>query len=129
MLSGTKKLVRVIEEKKLVRVGGVDTVDIDVRLMAASNRILKDEVRSGRFREDLYFRLNVFPIELPTLAEQDRNVIELDDEPLAVTPGTGDPGGLEAAEKRMILAALDKTDGNKTEATRPLKITRRRTVG
>jgi len=114
MLSGTKKRVRVIEEKKLVRVGGVDTADIDVRLIAASNRILKDEVRSGRFREDLYFRLNVFPIELPTLAEQDGNVIELDDEPLAVTPGTGDPGGLEAAEERRS-SPLSK----KPTATRP----------
>jgi len=71
------KLLRVLEERQLVRVGGVDTVDIDVRLLAATNRNLKEDLKSNKFREDLYFRLNVFPIELPPLAERDVDVIEL----------------------------------------------------
>ncbi|MBN1212303.1 MAG: sigma-54-dependent Fis family transcriptional regulator [candidate division Zixibacteria bacterium] len=71
------KLLRVLEERQLVRVGGVDTIDIDVRLLAATNRNLKEDIRNDKFREDLYFRLNVFPIELPLLVERGEDVIEL----------------------------------------------------
>jgi len=181
------KLLRVLEERQLVRVGGVDTIDVDVRVVVATNRDLKKEIASGRFREDLYFRLNVFPIELPGLAERGRDVValaeyflktqrfphveldqtvrelllaydwpgnvrelknvleravilsggepltvedfalETDDRPL-VDQGASRTaeGGLEKAEKDMILAALEKTGGNKTEAARILKISRRR---
>lgn len=178
------KLLRVLEERKLVRVGGVDTIDVDVRVIAATNRNLKEEIKTGRFREDLYFRLNVFPIELPSLAERGRDIVLLaehllaamafrapklqldvqdlllaydwpgnvrelrnvleravilsggepltveefalvaDDQPLT---GTARPsGGLESSEKEMILSALERAGGNKTEAARLLKITRRR---
>ncbi len=71
------KLLRVLEERQLVRVGGVDTIDIDVRVVVATNKNLKDEIRAGRFREDLFFRLNVFPIELPPLAQRGKDVGEL----------------------------------------------------
>ena len=71
------KLLRVLEERQMVRVGGVDTVNIDIRLLAATNRNLKEDIKSNKFREDLYFRLNVFPIELPLLAERGEDVIEL----------------------------------------------------
>jgi transcriptional regulator with GAF, ATPase, and Fis domain len=71
------KLLRVLEERQLVRVGGVDTIDIDVRVVVATNKNLKDEIRAGRFREDLYFRLNVFPVELPPLALRGKDVVEL----------------------------------------------------
>lgn len=64
------KLLRLLEEKTFVRVGGVDNIAIDVRVIAATNRDLKKEIENGRFREDLYFRLNVFPIEMPTLSER-----------------------------------------------------------
>ena len=182
------KLLRVLEERNLVRVGGVDLIPIDVRVIAATNRNLKEEVRKGNFREDLFFRVNVFPIEMPDLSQRKddiidlaqhflnsmaypapeltdsvrqvllaydwpgnirelRNVleraailaegepltpddfnIEVDNEPLAVDPR--DPisrsAGLEGAEKQMILGALKQARGNKSEAARLLKITRRR---
>jgi len=181
------KLLRVLEERQLVRLGGVDAVDIDVRVVVATNKNLKDEMRDGRFREDLYFRLNVFPVELPPLAERGRDVVELaefflssqgfhypilDDPvrklfqaydwpgnirelknvleravilsggeplmvedfsldvesgPLADGAGAGGSGaGLDRTEREMILSALEKAGGNKTEAARLLKITRRR---
>ena len=61
------KLLRVLEEKAFKRVGGVVDVRVDVRVIAATNRTLEEEVRKGRFREDLYYRLNVLPIVLPPL--------------------------------------------------------------
>ena len=182
------KLLRVLEERRLVRVGGVDTVDIDVRVIAATNRKLKERIAEGAFREDLFFRLNVFPIELPPLADRGNDVVALaeyflgrlgyapaqleqpvrdlflrydwpgnirelrnvleravilaEGEPLTVedfalpvddapleTEAAGavaSEGGLAGTEREMILAALEKTGGNKTEAARLLKITRRR---
>jgi len=181
------KLLRVLEERELVRVGGVDTVEVDVRVVVATNRNLKEQISEGAFREDLYFRLNVFPVELPLLSERGRDVIELaeffldrqqfahsrldpavkdlllkydwpgnirelknvleravilsggepltveefslefESEPLVPDGGIQDArGGLETAEKEMILTALKKARGNKTEAARLLKITRRR---
>ena len=61
------KLLRFLEEKMFKRVGGVADIKVDVRVVAATNRLLEDEVRKGRFREDLYYRLNVLPIVLPPL--------------------------------------------------------------
>jgi two-component system response regulator AtoC len=66
-LSMQVKLLRFVEERKLLRVGGVEPLAIDVRLVAASNRDLKGMVKSRAFREDLYYRLNVVVIELPPL--------------------------------------------------------------
>src|SRR4029077_13065858 len=61
------KLLRFLEEKTFKRVGGVADIRVDVRVIAATNRSLEDEVKKGRFREDLYYRLNVLPIPLPPL--------------------------------------------------------------
>jgi two-component system response regulator HydG len=71
------KLLRVIEERRLVRVGGVDVVDLDVRVVAATNKDLKEEIEKGRFREDLFFRLNVFPIRMPNLVDRQEDIIDL----------------------------------------------------
>jgi DNA-binding NtrC family response regulator len=182
------KLLRVLEERQFVRVGGIDNVEVDVRIIAATNKNLKEEIGKGSFREDLFFRLNVFPVKIPTLAERTDDVPELaeyflsrqqyrnlnlssevidllksydwpgnirelknimeramilaggneieiehigiEDEmeevPLALADTTGSRSGLEAAEKEMILKALEKSAGNKTNAAKLLKITRRR---
>ncbi len=201
-LSMQTKLLRVLEERQVVRVGGVDTVRINVRVVAATNRNLKSEVAAGRFREDLYFRLNVFPIDLPPLADRGEDVVLIADSmlrgvkysflplPADITrlliayhwPGnirelrnvieralilsggeplerddfdlladlesqpidrqsSGSTGaspfmsgstsgaqgvGLEDHEKQMILSAIEQASGNKTEAAKLLKITRRR---
>src|SRR4029079_10310139 len=61
------KLLRFLEEKTFKRVGGVADIRVDVRVVAATNRKLEDDVKKGRFREDLYYRLNVLPIVLPPL--------------------------------------------------------------
>jgi two-component system, NtrC family, response regulator AtoC len=73
------KLLHVIQERKVLRVGGIKPIDLDIRIIAATNRDLKEEVERSNFREDLYYRLNVVKIELPTLAER------RDDVPLLVT--------------------------------------------
>ncbi len=64
------RLLRVIQEGQLERLGNPHTIDIDVRVIAATNRDLADEVRRGQFRRDLYYRLNVFPIAIPPLRER-----------------------------------------------------------
>jgi len=182
------KLLRVLEERQFVRVGGVDNVEVDVRVVAATNRKLKDEIKNGNFREDLYFRLNVFPIVVPSLSERVsdigklseyfltkkgyaikglsdevveilesynwpgnirelKNILEramilaggeqiepehisIDDEtekaPIEGNIGSTSKSGLEENEKNMIIAALEKSMGNRTEAAKMLKITRRR---
>ena len=186
------KLLRVLEEKQFLRVGGVDPVKTDVRVIVATNRNLKDEISEGKFREDLFYRINVFPINMPSLADRKEDTIELakyflkkknypyyslSDEVIKLLASYGWPGnirelknileramilaaggpieidhigiedetetapiepntpasspvisgaGLESAEKRMILDALEKTGENKTEAAKLLKITRRR---
>jgi len=64
------KLLRVLQEKEFERVGGEETVSVDVRVIAATHRNLKEEVSQGRFREDLYYRLHIVPINLPSLRQR-----------------------------------------------------------
>jgi DNA-binding NtrC family response regulator len=180
------KLLRVLEERRLVRVGGVDMIPIDVRLITATNRNLKEMVKNGAFREDLYFRVNVFPLAVPPLRERlddiptltryflqkmkfphpdldpeviarlqnyhwpgnirelknilERAVILAGHEPIDIdcvgledddmgnglTVPSAAGKSLRESEKQLILDALRRCDGNKTEAAKLLGITRRR---
>lgn len=71
------KLLRVLQERELERVGGTKTIKINVRVIATSNRNLLDYVKQGNFREDLYYRLNVFPLEVPALREREEDATML----------------------------------------------------
>ena len=71
------KLLRVLQEGEVDRVGGTETVKVDVRVLATTNRDLEDWVKQGKFRQDLYFRLNVIPLRLPSLRERGDDVLEL----------------------------------------------------
>lgn len=182
------RLLRAIQEREVQRVGSNQTISVDVRLIAATHRDLAEEVSVGRFRQDLYYRLNVVAIEMPSLrqrrediplladhflrrfAERNRkavkgftpqamdllihydwpgNIRELENAieravvlltgeyiserelPLAIaatpikTEYSGEIQPLVDVEKEVILAALEKTGGNKTEAARQLGITRK----
>ncbi|MFC0228564.1 sigma 54-interacting transcriptional regulator [Serratia aquatilis] len=185
------KLLRAIQEREIQRVGSNQVLRVDVRLIAATNRDLLAEVEAGRFRQDLYYRLNVVTVVSPPLrercedipllamhfmakfAERNRksikgftpqamdmllkyswpgNVRELENSvergvilltgdfisekelPLSISHSTDEPQvdlqglsiqPLEVVEKKAILAALEKTAGNKTEAAKQLGITRK----
>ena len=71
------KLLRVLQQRRIVRVGGTETVNLDVRIIAATNKDLKQMVKEGRFREDLYYRLNVVPIEIPPLRDRKEDILPL----------------------------------------------------
>jgi Nif-specific regulatory protein len=73
-LSTQVKLLRVLQEREFLRVGGVKTIACDVRIIAATNRPLKKAMEQGAFRNDLYYRINVFPIHLPPLRERPEDV-------------------------------------------------------
>ena len=68
------KLLRILQEKKFQRVGGSETIEVDVRVIAATNRNLDEDIKSGRFREDLFHRLNVIPIHMPSLRERREDI-------------------------------------------------------
>jgi DNA-binding NtrC family response regulator len=98
------KLLQILEEKSFVRVGGQETLSVDVRIVAATNRDLRDEVSSGNFREDLFYRLNIFPIYLPPLRQRREDIPALVNYFLTKA---GAPTDKITAEARAALEAYD----------------------
>ncbi len=127
------KLLRVLQERKVRSVGSATEVPIDVRVLAATNRNVEDEVRSGRFRQDLYYRLNVIRVEVPPLrdrrddvrslaehflaqwaAEQNKDIRALSPDALRVLEGYAFPGNvreLENVMERAVALAKGPTIG------------------
>lgn len=119
------KLLRVLQEKTFERVGGTRQITVDVRVIAATNRNLKQQVAEGRFREDLFYRLNTFPIELPPLRDRptdirrlarhflDRSAREIGKTELTISPeaetvllGYNWPGNVRELENTMERLAI-----------------------
>ena len=90
-LSLQAKLLRVLQEKELERVGGSKTIRLDVRVIGTTNRALQDEVRAGHFREDLFYRINVFPLTIPPLRERKEDIVPLAQHFLAKHAGQQTP--------------------------------------
>jgi DNA-binding NtrC family response regulator len=139
------KLLRVLENGHYRRVGSTKENIADVRIIAATNKNLEDEQKAGHFREDLYYRLNVVSIQLPTLCERREAIPELvqhfltsrqiGPKPLhlpenitaklpAATTGS-DPRQLHEVERRHVLEILRQEKGNKVHPARVLGISRR----
>jgi transcriptional regulator with GAF, ATPase, and Fis domain len=124
------KLLRVLQEKKVDPVGSTRSIDVDVRVVAATNKDLAEEVRAGRFREDLFYRLQVVPVQLPSLRDRDgdtallaqhflaRHAEELGREGLSFAPSTMSamcaytwPGNIRELENLVErLAILNDSD-------------------
>ena len=100
-LNTQAKLLRVLQEKEFERVGGNQTIRVDVRFIAATNKNLPEMVKQGTFREDLYYRLNVFTIQLPPLRERKEDISLLADNLLSHM----DPPVTLSAESRQMLTA------------------------
>ncbi|MDY0007377.1 MAG: sigma-54 dependent transcriptional regulator [Spongiibacteraceae bacterium] len=100
------KLLRVLQEREVERVGGRRTIALDVRVVATSNRELAEEVQGGRFREDLYYRLNVFPLQWSPLRERPEDILPLADQLLtAHTRRMGrSPARFDAGARAALLA-------------------------
>jgi Nif-specific regulatory protein len=101
-LAGQAKLLRVIQERVFERVGGSQSINVDLRIIAATNRDLAEMVSEGTFREDLYYRLNVFPITLPPLRARGSDIIALADHFVAKYAAR-----LGKSVKRISTPALD----------------------
>ena len=113
------KLLRVLQERRFERVGGSRTLEVDVRWVAATNRDLRVMIDEGRFREDLYHRLAVFPIKLPPLRERKTDLIPLTKNLLDTTYiAARRPEGIQPGPFRLVLVGLRwQWDEKKSDAT------------
>ena len=98
------KLLRVLQEREVERVGGRKAVELDIRVLATSNRDMAAEAAGGRFREDLYYRLNVFPLQIPPLRERSGDILPLARRFLALhATGMRRSARLDAAAEDLLL--------------------------
>ncbi len=99
------KLLRFLQEREFERVGDTKTIKVDVRIIAATNKDLEREVKNGRFREDLYFRLNVIDLHMPSLRQRPEDVLTLSEQLLAraFVATNRNPRSLDEAAKRAIV--------------------------
>ncbi|MBI3525148.1 MAG: sigma-54-dependent Fis family transcriptional regulator [Betaproteobacteria bacterium] len=104
-LSLQAKLLRVLQEREVERVGGKKPVPLDIRVLATSNRDMAEEVKQGGFREDLYYRLNVFPLEIPALRQRPGDIVPLARNFVAVHGGRLNRTARLAAAAEAKLAA------------------------
>ena len=135
------KLLRVVEERRFERVGGTRTIDVDVRFVASSNVDLAEAVRNGRFREDLFHRLNVVPLRLPPLRNRREDILPLAEsfltlererrasETTGFTPETAEllkgylwPGNVRELRSVVERAALLTATGEVTPAALPAHV-------
>jgi two-component system, response regulator FlrC len=99
------KILRVIQEKEVERLGGHEMIDLDVRILATSNRNMREYVKEGKFREDLYYRLNVFPLSLPQLQQRKEDILPLAKyliEKIARSNGKVIPEFSEKAQNKLL---------------------------
>lgn len=123
------KLLRVLQERQFERLGGTDTISVDVRLIAATNVDLEKAVSEGRFREDLYYRLNVISVYLPPLRERKEDIpylieffigkisketgrrLSIDDDAMRLFAGCDFPGNVRELENCLYRSAVSSRDG------------------
>jgi len=115
------KLLRFLEEHRFERVGGTETIEVDARVIAATNRDLEADVRAGRFREDLFFRLNVIGIRLPPLRDRGGDVRTLADHVLASIAVRYRRGPLRLAPEARAAIAAYGWPGNVRELVNALE--------
>ena len=115
------KLLRVLQEAEFERVGGTQTLKVHVRIIAATNRNLEEEVEEGRFREDLYYRLNVMPIHMPPLRERLEDIPELAKYLLGRISGRQGGRPLEIKESGIRLLMRHDWPGNVRELENTLE--------
>ncbi|WP_428268461.1 sigma-54-dependent transcriptional regulator [Haliangium sp.] len=113
--SAQAKVLRVLQEGELERVGGADTIRVEVRVLAATNKNLEEEIAAGRFREDLYYRLNVVPIELPPLRARREDIAALVEHFLTVVCEANDRRRKQVASGAVSLLMQYDWPGNVRE--------------
>jgi transcriptional regulator with GAF, ATPase, and Fis domain len=109
------KLLRALQEQEFERVGDDETTRVDVRVVAATNRDLEEEVAAGRFREDLYYRLSVFPIELPPLRDRIEDVAPLATRFLDTICAELGRDSLKLSKQHIIMLQKHRWPGNVRE--------------